>query len=1459
MTTSLGICIGASTVSAVIISRKSTSESMAEVHGSDDIRVLSSTARPHGGDPRQTLTMLLQAMDLSDATKIAATGRKFRHLIQLPSISEPEAVEHAFRQVKPLDVVCPAVISAGGETFMVYKLDAHGQITNVFTGNKCAAGTGEFFLQQLRRLDTSLEEAAEWTTSVSPYAVSGRCSVFCKSDCTHATNKGIPKARVAAGLGQMMAKKILELLKGFESRNAMLVGGTSQNQMMVRYLREAIPGLIVPAQAPYFEALGAALWALNQPDVQLPEIADLYVCHQGRFEMLPPLAGYEDHVEFKSLTHGDVQPDDVCVLGLDVGSTTTKAVLLRQRDNAMLASVYLRTNGDPVGASRACYRSIEAQIQKRIDPKCIRIVGLGVCGSGRHIAGLHALTDGVINEITAHATAAIYFDPQVDTIFEIGGQDAKYTHITNGVPSDYAMNEACSAGTGSFLEESAWETMGIPMEEIAAAALQGSAPPNFSDQCAAFIASDIKNAIQEGVGREDIVAGLVYSICMNYNNRVKGHRPVGNKVFMQGGVCYNRAVPLAMAALTDKDMVVPPEPGLMGAFGVALEVQKRMDHGLMAPGQFDLGALARRRVEYGRPFVCKGGKDKCDRRCKIARIHIDGRSYPFGGACNRYENLRKGSRVATSDLNLVRTRQELIFEKYAPAPMNRPHQGTRGRVGINRSFMVNTYYPLYAHFFSALGFEPVLPEKADPRGIDQRNAPFCFPVELAHGFFHDLITDPNPPDFIFLPHFKSIPPVNGEHLSQLCPLVQGEPFYLQATFRHQLQQLKARGIRVLSPRLDLSKGLTEAQAPLVAMAAQMGVSRQSAKAAFARARARMEACLEEMQAIGRRAIAKLEADPKAMGVVLFARPYNGYVAEAHMGIPDKFASRNILVLPLDFLDISSEPSIATMYWAMGQRIMMAARKIQPHPQLFGTYITNFSCGPDSFVINFFRNTMGEKPSLTLELDSHSADAGIETRIDAFLDIVQANRSAGGRIWKPQSNPGFRPASTVMEKETVRILTSSGQRLPLTDPRITLLFPSMGKIGTEALAASFRSAGVRAVPLPPSDETILKIGRGHTSCKECLPLILTTGALMHYIRTQKRADEIVVYFMPGGSGPCRFGQYAVFMQDLIKKLAIPDVAIFSLSSDVGYEGLPPDIHRRAWRAVVTSDVFEDIRAMLLTNAKHVDEAMPIFEDQFQKVLAALGAGNLDVLGKALRDAAEQLRQIPLALPVHQVPTITLAGEIFVRRDGLSRRYLTEYLAAKGFAAICAPVAEWILYSDFVINKGLADQPRDGLAGRLKSHLKVHVMRKDEQRIKKDLSPSGLFHAAPVRIASILDTAAPYISPHLSGEAILTVGTSLREVASETCGAIAIGPFGCMPNRLSEAILVEAMKGEHKLSSEPHDRRLRATLTDVDDLPFLAIESDGSPLTQQIHAKLEAFCLRARRLHQRMMQAAEDSRS
>ncbi|MBW1827412.1 MAG: activase, partial [Deltaproteobacteria bacterium] len=485
------------------------------------------------------------------------------------------------------------------------------------------------------------------------------------------------------------------------------------------------------------------------------------------------------------------------------------------------------------------------------------------------------------------------------------------------------------------------------------------------------------------------------------------------------------------------------------------------------------------------------------------------------------------------------------------------------------------------------------------------------------------------------------------------------------------------------------------------------------------------------------------------------------------------------------------------------------------------FITNFSCGPDSFIIGYFRDIMGRKPSLTLELDNHTADAGLETRIEAFLDIVSAYRKLFAEKRVSKTKRTFIPARTTLDKGIPKVITSSGEVLPMTDSRVKLLVPSMGRLVTESLAAVFRGSGINAIAHPPSDEAVLKLGRANTSCKECLPLILTTGTLLNFIFNEKKDSEILVYFMATGSGPCRFGQYRIFMEDLIRKKEIPNVALFSLTSENSYAGMGNDFHLKAWWGVIVSDVMEDIRSMILANAVDTEAGVKVFEDVWNSIVGELEIGDFSRLETQLEKTARRIRQIPMKRPPEAVPAISLVGEIFVRRDALSRQYLTEWL--------------------YLVDKGLVDHTMSKME-KLTFILKKNYMARYQKRIQSKLAGTGLVNGKPLNIQSIINNASPHISPNLAGEAILTVGSSLTEIVSHTC----------MPNRLAEAILNEAMTRDGKLATDPSNHRLRSTLAHVDDLPFLAIEGDGSPFPQIINANLEAFCLRAERLHNSMLE-------
>lgn len=1423
----LGVCLGASTLSMVRLRR------VAESH-----EVVSASTITHEGNPRATLLEALEQVPQVREIPIAVTGRKFINFIRLTTISEPESVERAAAYLLGNELDYRVIVSAGGETFLVYHLDEDCKIQGIQTGNKCASGTGEFFLQQIGRMNLTLDDVAGLGISPQVHKVSGRCSVFCKSDCTHALNKGVPKAHVVAGLTMMMGNKVVELLKKLPKKSVMLVGGSSRNQSMIHYLSQEIEDLYIPAEAPFFEALGAALWALDNPTVPYTGGDDVFQKKTSAFGYLKPLAEFSEMAHFKDRPRGTAQAGDRTILGLDVGSTTTKGVIMRSRDKAILAADYLRTDGDPVGAARKVYRSLANQIDVPIEIK-----GLGVTGSGRQIAGLHAMTDGVINEIIAHAAAAVHFDREVDTIFEIGGQDAKYTYITNGVPSDYAMNEACSAGTGSFLEESAKESLGVKVTDIGKVAYTAGRPPNFNDQCAAFIGSDIKNAAQEGIPLNDIVAGLVYSICMNYSNRVKGNRPVGRKVFMQGGVCYNEAIPAAMAALTGKEIVIPPEPGLMGAFGVALEVERRLAVGLMTAQDFDLDQLAAREVVHKESFICGGGKEKCDRRCEIARIELEGKTYPFGGACNRYVNLVRNVKFDKGKLDMVDYRQKLVFTDLAPDDPS----DQRTTIGMNRSFLVNTYFPFFNAFFKGLGYRLVLPDSVDPDGVDQQGAAFCFPVEIAHGFISDLLR--KNPDVLFIPHIRGVPTDHENSNTCTCVFVQGEVFYLSGTFEG------LRSKKILSPYLDLSRGFEPKNQEFEKIADSLGHSQADAQRAFASGMAAQAAFKNDLRSKGAQLLEELSRDPDAMAVVLFGRPYNAFAGEANKGIPGKFASRGYWILPYDMLPYEDQTldDAQTMYWSMGRMILKAARFVKNHPQLFGTFISNFSCGPDSFVVGYFRDEMGKKPSLTLELDSHTADAGLETRIEAFLDIVHYYRELESKKQIPIVQRDFRAAvAAVMDGKPV-IVTADGRKLPLTHPSVRIVLPAMGRFAHQALVSTFKKVGINAYGLPPADEEVLKIGRGNSTCKECLPLQTTVGSMLNYFQHDRPEGEVTAYFMPGAGGPCRFGQYNVFSRRLIERRRIPDAAVLTLNASNSYMGLGDRFTLPAWRAIIIGDVMYEIWSTLLAAAQDKETAMDIFAREWEALIGVVHKPWRHIR-RQIETTARALAGISLKMPYNEIPKISLIGEIYVRNDPISLQNLVEKMAEKGFIVRTSQTSEWIKYVDWLIKNRIEGERPD-----VPFWIRYYVKRYFDHKVRNLFAPSGLFFHETLRVEDLIHAGEKYVSPRLTGEAILTVGAALHEILQPACGIISIGPFGCMPTRVAESILSENFTTGEKLRllhqrNGDSDVGLETILKGKNrKLPFLAIETDGNAFPQIIEARLEAFALQARRLHEKILEA------
>ncbi|HPP05413.1 MAG TPA: acyl-CoA dehydratase activase [Spirochaetota bacterium] len=1435
---SLGICLGASTITFVEIKNEN-----------NNINIENVISKAHEGSAKDVFLSILKSVNPENFDRIVVTGRKFRENVNLTSITEPEAIEYSLEYLNLDNREYNILVSAGGETTIVYELDDEHHITKVHIGNKCASGTGEFFLQQIRRMDLKPDEAIRLAENAHPHKIAGRCSVFCKSDCTHALNIGEPKGSVVAGLCRMMSGKITELIATINPKNVILTGGVSKNKIVVKYLRDQVDKLLIPEQASYFEALGAALYGLKNETKKFESFDTVYKEGKSSFEFLKKLSLFTDKVSFKTNDHEKPEDGMVTILGIDVGSTTTKAVLLNKATDKIIASVYLRTNGNPVEAARNCYRSLKEQIKG----KDIKIIGLGVTGSGRQIVGLHAFTESVINEIVCHATASVFFDKDVDTIFEIGGQDAKYTYIVNGVPADYAMNEACSAGTGSFLEESAMETLGVKTEEIGDIALKAQNPPNFNDQCAAFISSDIKVASQEGISRDDMIAGLVYSICMNYTNRVKGNRRVGNKVFMQGGVCYNKAVPVAMAALTGKDIIVPPDPGLMGAFGVALEVKKRIDNNLCEPKEFNLDTLINREVSYGEPFKCGGGKEKCDIGCEILTVIIDGKKYAFGGACNKYYNIIHNLKYDEDKLDMVAMREKLIFGKYAPE-----YRITRDKIiGINRSFYTNSYYPLYYNFFSKLGFKVVISEKATINGMETSQSSFCYPMQLAHGFFDDLLS--KRPDYIFMPHLVQLEtdgcasckkPVGNK---KSCVFNQGEPFALKSAFKDKLGNTE-----FLIPLLDFSRGIDREEKVFVRLAVnKLGVSSEEATKAFREALAIYREFQKEIKDIGKKVLLELEKAPDKIGVVLFGRPYNAFTEKANMGIPRKFTSRGIEIIPYDVLEYQDETFEPFMHWAMGESILKAAQIVQRHPQLFATYITNFSCGPDSFLVELFREQMKGKPSLTLELDSHSADAGVNTRIEAFLDVVRFYRELQrtGRLPKEKEDD-YIQAWVEGDGFKAKIHLSDGKTvIPAKSDKYEFMFPSLSKYVMKPANEYLKRIGIDGVLVPETTMESIKLGRSQTSSKECLPQAIMMGNMMVYLRDRKDKTKPVVLLHATDTSPCRLEQYYNSFNAFVRRNRIKDFAIFRLDDRKGYSGFGTGLLLVLFKSFVIGDVIEDIRNAMSVIAEDKEYALKVLEEEFEKIVDNFGGREKIPLMKRLKLTAERLSKIPRKMNIEDAPFVTVTGEIYVRNDHFARRNIEGLLAEKGFIAKIIPFMETIFYADYALMNDLTEVNVSPFK-KIYFFFKTFFQTKIDREIKNVFKDCGFYKPVYINLKEIIEASRLIVSPYIRGEVPITSGAALKYILNDSAGVISIGPFACLPSRMVESILKPNMNLIHKIAlygKKPLYQELEKM--GVKNLPFLAIESDGNPFTQVTLAQIEVFCLQAKRMAEKMKLAKE----
>ncbi|MBN2497730.1 MAG: hypothetical protein JXR96_24260 [Deltaproteobacteria bacterium] len=1318
--------------------------------------------RAHQGDPGKALETALADLGASDRSALGMTGSAAGLFADILGL---ELLDISRCQIEAMRSLCPEarqIIDIGGGSSTLVQLDSAGRFQGYTTNSLCAAGTGSFLDEQARRLGISFEDMAAFDHIEEPPTIATRCTVFAKSDLIHRQQEGYSKDAMWSGLCRGMTRTLLSTLLNGRPLNTpvAIIGGVALNQEVMRWLRHRYPSLVrIPADPHLAAAYGAAQLA-RALDRKMPRAIHVKQAHIDsdlhhdwpltlERSIYPSFETRESYVDdMENEVRLVAWPEGAStirgVLGIDIGSTSTKLALVDEANRVVL-DIYRKTAGDPIEATKCLFRAmlaIERDKNVRFD-----IRGVGTTGSGRKLVGKVIGADAIINEISAHVAGAVQTDPEVDTIFEIGGQDAKYMHVVDGHIRDSNMNYVCAAGTGSFVEEVS-SKLGYPVQKVGSVVL-GIRPPRTSDRCTVFMEQDVEKMVQSGMPAEEALAGVMVSVVKNYLNRVVGNRHYSReKIFFQGATARNPALVAAFERLLGVQVVVSPYCHVMGSYGVAMLTRQLLESRRSEKSSFLGLDLDRRKIEI-RYETCS----LCQNNCKIAFADIEGldEKPSWGYMCGRDPEETR-MRVNRHDKPL-RTRMRLWrqsgggleVDEHAPV------------IGIPQALTTFSYLPLWRRFFNSLGFRIQLSGQTDEIVKEIANqltgAEFCFPAKVAIGHAARLASDEGA-DFVFLPHMVSAKQNEHTTAAKFCPYVQAMPSYCKSA----LAMNGLRTAHILSPVIDMRLRHSRMIAQLERdLGKPLGVNRKQIRIAWQEGLRAQREFEQACRAEGQKILSQARQKGEKL-LVLLGRPYNSFDSGLNLDLPHKLAEQGRTVLPLDFLDFELEDlgeRYRNTYWSYGQKILSACERVAADPLLDAVYLTNFSCGPDSFLQSFAEEVFSTRPFLALELDEHGADAGYMTRIEAYFDVLRRNHS------EPSVRPRFVPEPTKMRDRIIWI-------------------PPLHPVNTPLFAAAFRRHGYEAQPLPPEDKETFELGRSLTRGSECLPTCLTLGAFIKAVRESGLPPRRHAEFMPTAEGPCRFGQYRTLHRQALDKIGMREAALLSPSSYNSYQGIDEPVRRDLWKALLAADWLFKATCKVRPYEVTPGETNRVLEQETQRLVEVLeGRGDIR---RALTGSIERFRSIPRRGAPK--PLVGIVGEIYVRCNTFSNEDVVGAIERFGGEAWLAPMGEWILYTAVMQSVSFWDRNRNPVAKWIADLKNLYVFQQD----RKMTEAAGPFLAdrREPDIHDVIDAGRRLLPVQFEGEALLTLGRAMKFAEQGAALVVNCAPFGCMPGTLTTAI-------------------------------------------------------------------------
>ena len=1403
MSIRVGIDIGSETIKAVIINGKEAEE----IEKIEPIRIT--------GKPLARLKEIILKLKERNGNGnngmlyVGITGSgasKVGNALGLKTLSEIDALSAS---VNRLDEDVAHIIEIGAETqkylsFFRDKKTGTRLLEDVIPGGKCAGGTGSFLEYMHRRLKYgSMDEFVETGLKIdNPASISGRCAVFAESDIVHHYQKGTSRDRIVAGIHQAVARsyKSLIIKNGIPTQKIALVGGVARNKCIIRHLVNELEldeeQIHVPEDAVFMSAIGAAIRADNKVNIN-----DVLTILES--SILAPF-DYEhtDHIKLEKSVINELKTDDnlgnitvkLASLGVDIGSVSTKAAIITKIDGEykVLASHYRRTEGNPIEA----VKDTLDKIKNKLNEKNIKIEKLvaATTGSGRYLTGYFIGANEIKDEITAQASGVSSFIKEKDlTVIEIGGQDSKFLQLRDGVISDFEMNWACAAGTGALIEKHA-KNLGIDITEFGGYAIKGDKPPIINSTCAVFSEAALMYFQQNNLSLENLTAGACLASARNYLIKVVRNRPISEKVAFQGAVAFNRGMVGAFETILEKPIIVPPYPHLTGAVGAARiayenDEKKPMDSEFRG---FDEIIKADYKLTS---FVCK----QCGNECSVNRFKVGEEIFFQGDRCDRYSGQHKKS-LGEHLPDLFKERSDLMFDIY-----KKEVPKDAKTVGYPRGLLFNDYFPFFNAVFRELGFNFITTEPTNKKiirkGIEKVVAEPCFPIKIAHGHAADLVEQGI--DYLFLPAIMSAEkPIGKNELCNICPYIQTAPDVIEAAL-----EIKDSEVKVLKTVFFLDRGMPHLERKMHGILEKLGKSKKEIKNALKKGFEVLESFRKKIRERGKEILEQL--GDKTPAFVIIARPYGLHDPGINMNVGKKVRDEGYMAIPYDFLPYDDDKYDITHHWPnvypiQGQKKMMAANFIKKHPNLHALVVTYFGCGPDAFLDQMFQKELG-RHYLTMQIDEHTSDTGILTRIQAYLSSTESKEDE--------------------KKQEIQYYTGAKTLEDLKDMKVWI--PYMNE-ACRILAGAIRAHGVDSDVVPRSGDPALTLARSCIAGDVCIPMLYTTEDMLHRTKQPDFDPEKEVFFQGKSGGPCRYGLYHM-LEKLVLNHLYDDVNDPIEMATIGNRnpsgGLGTSFLIMLWDGLLGHDMLEkmlhhtrpyevnkgDTDRVFIKYVYEIIDAMQDPKNKLDnawKIAGAATGGGLDWVKDILKRAMAEFKAIEKRDEFR--PMVGVVGEFYTRLHEPANMNLVRTLEDMGCEVWLAPQTEFLGYSNYITGVHAEDRWKD-----------EHQMKwLKEAQAKKFLNKIAVSHEHKlydviksyvpefdeITPEEVVNNGDKYVTLFFGGEAILSMGKSEDFAKRNIDGVVSVSPFNCMPSIVVAALSRELRKEYNKI-------------------PFLNLDFDG----------------------------------